>query len=300
MDAKSATAVVQIVRRCFDEFGDLRWCAEALYQIAKRSTARTRKEWSKDPLVEKLADSLRKEADSEAPLAGRVDRVELILLVLEALRRMSLQATQEQKPALERIVTALVADQWKHPVKSIGRLFWLAAPLKLSGIDGVPMEIRERAALLDGPDVALIIQAMRNKDSRDSALLLKVVARLKTEGVHVGLSATDLVEMAEGLRELGAHDEAALRPLGQEILRRRGELTPDESHRAHGAFNSMKLPLPQVWTQPGAAKKRDKAQILTTQTFVPQEGHEKKRRGNHDIERTSPPRVVRDYKMMSY
>ena len=30
--------------------------------------------------------------------------------------------------------------------------------------------------------------------------------------------------------------QAALRPLGQEALRRRGELTPDESHRIHTAY----------------------------------------------------------------
>lgn len=106
--------------------------------------------------------------------------------------------------------------------------------------------------------------------------------------------------MAEALRELGAADEQALRPLGQETLRRRGELSPDESHRVHTAFAAMKLPLPKVWAQPGAATKREGAQIVTSQAFAPQEGHEKKRRGNHDIERTSPPRVVRDYKMMSY
>ena len=32
--------------------------------------------------------------------------------------------------------------------------------------------------------------------------------------------------------------EAALRPLGQEALRRRGELTPDESHRIHTAYQA--------------------------------------------------------------
>lgn len=95
-------------------------------------------------------------------------------------------------------------------------------------------------------------------------------------------------------------DAEALRPLGQEILRRRGELTPDESYRVHNAYQAMKLPLPEVWMQPGSAVKRDGSQLVTTQAFRPQEGHEKKRRGNNDVQRTSPPRVVRDYKMMSY
>merc|ERR1719203_404119 len=102
------------------------------------------------------------------------------------------------------------------------------------------------------------------------------------------------------MKELGVQDEAALRPIGQEVLRRRGELTPYESHRVHSAFTAMKLPLPDVWTKPGNYTKRQGAEIVTTQAFAPQEGHEKKRRGNNDIERTSPPRVVRDYKMMSY
>merc|ERR1712048_389870 len=197
---------------------------------------------------------------------------------------MELQRPQDQIKALERITEALVADRWQHPVKSLSRLAWLAAPLKLPGLDPVPHELRERYMALDGPDVALLISGMRdNKSQRDAALLQKMLARLKTEGIHTGLSATDLVEMAEGICALELDDEAALRPLGQEILRRRGELTPDESHRVHTAYQSMKLPLPQVWTNPGVAKKRDGSQILTTTTFVPQEGHEKKRRGNHDV-----------------
>merc|ERR1711941_264945 len=112
--------------------------------------------------------------------------------------------------------------------------------------------------------------------NRDAVLLEKAVGRLSAEGIHEGMCVTDMVETAEGLNELGAHDESALRPLGMEILRRRGELTPDESHRVHTAYQSMKLPLPQVWTNPGATKKRDGSQIVTTTTFVPQEGHEKK------------------------
>merc|ERR1711920_1084404 len=116
-----------------------------------------------------------------------------------------------------------------------------------------------------------------------------------------GVSATDLIEMAEAFNDVGVRDEAALRPLGQETLRRRGELSPDESHRVHTAFQGMKLPLPQVWTNPGATTKRSAGcEVVTTQAFAPQEGHEKKRKGNHDLERVSPPRVVRDYKMMSY
>merc|ERR1712060_387122 len=110
---------------------------------------------------------------------------------------------------------------------------------------------------------------MRTAGARDVALLEKVVGRLKDKDIHEGLAATDLVEMAEGLADLDQTDEAALRPLGQELQRRRGELTPDESHRIQNAFQKLKLPLSQVWTPPGASKKRDGSTILTTQSFVP-------------------------------
>lgn len=307
-NAKSATAVVQVVRRHIASTWDSRWGAEALQQIAKRSTARTRREWTLDTGVKDLAKRLSDEAASALRQEGRKDGdVETLLLSLEALRRMGMQEAQAQKEILERIIGWMAADGWKHPVKSLARLFWLGATLKLKGGSAdfssqgqMTSELRKRATDLDGPDLGLVMAAMRNEGSKDGALLEKVVLRLKAEGVHVGLSATDLVEMAEGLSELGVTDEAALRPLGQEALRRRGELTPDESHRIHTAYQTMKLPLPKVWMEPGAATKKDGAQIVTTQAFVPQEGHKKWRRGNHDVEKTSPPRVVRDYKMMSY
>merc|ERR1712137_153336 len=103
-----------------------------------------------------------------------------------------------------------------------------------------------------------------------------------------------MVELAEALNELRCKDELeVLKTLGQEIARRRGELTPDENQRAQLAYGAMKLPLSQVWTQPGAQKKRTGGDFIVTQSFAPQEGHEKKRRGNNDVERHSPPRVVR-------
>jgi len=280
--------------------------AEAMLQIAKRSTARTRKEWIKDNSVVKLSQGLLREASvdpsssSSKALAGQVQHVEKLCLALEGLRRMSFQTAKEQVPALERIIAACTADGWKENVDSLSRLYWLAAPLELKGLEPLPEQLRDRATSLNGPDVALIIQAMKHKNGRNAQILSKVVARLQTEGIHVGMSATDLVEIAEGLSELGANDQAALRPLGIEILRRRGELTPDESHRAHSAYTKMGLPLPQVWGKAGSEKKRAGSEILTTTTFVPQDGHTKKRRGNNDVERVSPPRVVRDMKMCSY
>jgi len=310
-DAKSATAVVQMVRRCLDNAWSFIWGAEALYQIAKRSTARTRKEWVNDPTVMRLGKKLVKEASSSLLKSGKggdraVDEeVDVILLALEALKRLAMQDAPAQKDVLERSLACLVADKWRHPVKSLSRLYWLGAPLKLKSPGEefsslLPAELRARAQELDGPDIALLLAAFRKEGARDAALLEKVAVRLRAQGVLTGVSATDLVEMSEAMNVLGVRDEQALRPLGQEVLRRRGELSPDESHRVHTAFQTMKLPLPQVWTQVGAATKREGSEIVTSQAFAPQEGHEKRRRGNHDIERTSPPRVVRDYKMMSY
>lgn len=299
--AKSATSVVQVVRNSMDQW-DRRWGAHALYSIAKRSTARTRQEWAVDRAVVRVANKLKTESAADALPTGRMDDedAEVILLSLEALRRMALQGKEEQRPPLEAFLKRFEAAKWKYPVKTLSRFYWLSAPLKLQGVEAVPPELRPRAIELGGVELSLIVEAMRQQGARDLALLEKVIGRLKEKDIHKNLSATDLVELAEGLAELEQRDEAALRPLGQELQRRRGELTPDEAHRIQNAFQTLKLPLSQVWAPPGATKKRDGSAIVTTQAFVPQEGHEKKRRGNNDVERTSPPRVVRDYKMCSY
>lgn len=299
--ARSATAVVQVVRRSMDCW-DRRWGAQGLFQIAKRSTARTRQEWAADKCVLKVAARLKAESAVGAIPSGRLDAddADVLLLSLEGLRRMAMQGLQEQRECLEILFARLAAAKWGYPVKTLSRLYWLAAPLKLAGIDALPPQLRPRAAELVGPDLVSLVEAMRQEGAKDLALLEKVVGRLKDKDVYAGLAATDLVELAEGLAELDQRDEAALRPLGQELQRRRGELTPDEAHRIQNAFQTLKLPLSQVWTPVGATKKRNGSAIVTTQAFAPQEGHEKKRRGSNDVERTSPPRVVRDYKMMSY
>lgn len=307
--AKSATAVVKVVRSNMEKFWDFRWGAEALYQVAKRSTARTRKEWGDDASIKKLASKLIAAADDGALLAR--EGLDILLIALDGLRRMEAQDAEAQKAALERVVVCLVAEGWKRPVKLLVRLFWLGAPLKLEASkdlrDHLPVEIRGRSLDLDGADLALLVVALQNAGaSKDDLLLEKVVIRMRStevapEVLYKGLSATDLVEMGEGLKNFEVSEEAALRPLGLEVLRRRGELTPYESHRVHSAFETMKMPLPEVWMKPGSQHKRSGAEIVTTQAFAPAEGHEKKRRGqNNDVERTSPPRVVRDYKMMSY
>jgi len=306
--ARSATAVVKVVRTNMETFWDVRWGAVALYQVAKRSTARTRKEWGEDASIKKLAAKLiAATADTCTSLSG--EGLDTLLIALDGLRRMEVQEADEQKAALERAVVSLVAEGWKRPVKLLARLCWLGAPLKLEGTKDfstlLPVEIRVRSLELDGADLALLVAAMQHAGARDELLLEKVMIRMRSaevapEVLYKGLSGTDLVDMAEGLKNCDMTEEAAIRPLGLEVLRRRGELTPYESHRVHSAFETMKLPLPTVWMQPGSQTKRNGAEIVTTQAFRPGDGHDKKRRGNNDVERTSPPRVVRDYKMMSY
>jgi len=250
-----------------------------------------------------LAEKLQQEAESDACDA------DIVLLALEALRRMSIQEPKDQKAVIERVSVSLAARNWRHPAKGLARLFWLGAPLKSEGSlkehfssKALPSQLRSKQTELDGPDLALLLAAMKGeKGVKDTALQSKVVLKLKEKDIHRGLSATDLVEMAEALQDLEVQDKDALRPLGQEALRRRGELTPDESHRIHTAYQAMKQPLPQVWDTPGSTKTQHTAAgKVTTQAFALQEGHERKRHGNNDIERTSPPRVVRDMKMCSY
>ena len=179
-------------RQHFEQHWDLRWGAEALHQVAKRSTARTRKEWTKDPTITKLAERLRSETASQTSIAGRADVVSLRVLSLEALRRLNLQEPKEQEPALQRILACIIADKWQHPAKTLSRLFWLSTSSELSGSELLPQELRGRADLLDGPDVSLVIQALTRKTAvRDVVLLGKLIGRLRTDGIHAGLSATE-------------------------------------------------------------------------------------------------------------
>lgn len=304
--AKSATAVVILVRRDLEISWDARWAAEALLRIAKRSTARTRREWAVDGTVlklnKRLQDFVDEKTNLESPPAGEL--VDALLVALEASRRMGLQSAGAQRPPLEKLVRWLDASNcWQgRPAASLARLLWLVAPLDIKGIDPALQLARSRADELVGGDMAQIITALQQKHMRDSALLHRVLTLLRVESAYHTMTATDMVELAEGLQVLRCKEElVVLRILGQEILRRRGELTPDENQRAQLAFGALDLPLSSVWTQPGAQKRRDKGgETVMTQAFVPREGHDKKRRGNNDISRVSPPRVVRDYKMMSY
>lgn len=307
--AKSATAVVQVVRRSFEVGFDAHWGAEALYQIAKRSTARTRREWAEDKDVKMLAGKLKLVAASDMSLEGRVDDAEVLLISLEALRRMKLQDAVDQSSPLERVTAYLIKHEWRYPVKALARLVFLTSPLKIQGAEVAPKELKSRYTELDGTDVALLISAMRSAGGnfRDAALLSKLIIKMKLDGWGQGgsglgknLSATDLVEIAEGFVEIESHDEAVLRSLGQFIQMRRAELTPEESSRVHVAYQKVKLNLNTIWKELGASTKRDASELVTSQTFGLQDGHFRYRRGNNDVQRASPPRVVRDMKMASY
>ena len=92
--AKSATAVVQLARPALEDFWHAQWGADALLQIAKRSTARTRMEWVSDATVKKIAEKL--EADID------VDYFDVMLIAMEALRRMKFQTPLSQSAMLQR------------------------------------------------------------------------------------------------------------------------------------------------------------------------------------------------------
>ncbi|CAK0884450.1 unnamed protein product [Prorocentrum cordatum] len=178
--AKSATATVQVVRAAIDTSWDSRWAAQALYYVAKRSTARTRKEWAADKAVLRLAAKLQEEAAGYGVASRRDEDVDTLLLSLEGLRRMGMQEPEAQKDVLGRVFSLLDADSWRHPVKSLARLYWLGASVKLEGRKELPQELRRRYAELSGPDAALIIAAMQHEGGRDAALLQKVLARHRT------------------------------------------------------------------------------------------------------------------------
>jgi hypothetical protein len=109
-----------------------------------------------------------------------------------------------------------------------------------------------------------------------------------------------MVPLIETLDELGMRNKRALQILGQEILQRKPEFSPDDLRRLEIAFDQCKLPLNTVWAALGASKKRKGGQLVTSQVFAPQQGHEKKHRSEQDIERTSPERYVADHVQSSY
>jgi len=128
----------------------------------------------------------------------------------------------------------------------------------------------------------------------DELLLQKAVRRLRASpsAAYAPLPAAALVQLAEGLTELEAGDEGLLRLLGQEILQRKPELTPGELWRAKVSFQLRGLPLGKVWTAVGSSRKRKGGEMVTTQAFAPEEGHEKKPKSQHDVEKVDVQDLV--------
>ncbi|CAK9052186.1 2-oxoglutarate and iron-dependent oxygenase domain-containing protein 2, partial [Durusdinium trenchii] len=68
----------------------------------------------------------------------------------------------------QRAASTIAANKWRNPVKSLARLFWLGAPLSKEGSfkdhfdsKALPAQIRSRQHELDGPDLALLLAAMK-------------------------------------------------------------------------------------------------------------------------------------------
>merc|ERR1719316_842807 len=82
--AKSATAVVQILRKASISSWHFHWGGDALLRIAKKSTGQTRKEWAMDAAVSKAAVVLRAEVAQfgEAVPKDRSD-VDAVLVALD-------------------------------------------------------------------------------------------------------------------------------------------------------------------------------------------------------------------------
>lgn len=313
--SNSATAVVQMIRREISKDWDARWGAMALLQVAKKSTAKTRKEWAADKAVKKLGLKLVKEVLGEDswsidPQLRPLSEIQSALCALEGLRRMSLQDSDEQKAPLEHVLKWFNATGWGHPVKILACFVWLAGPLNLS-LDGGLDEIKRRPAELDGEDLLKLLAAIRG-GMKDFKLQTKVIMRLRMPASYKGLRASELIDVADHfgqLRKTNKDDDAlesALKVLGQEMLGRWPELTADEGQRAQMLYQAMSMPLPSVWTPEGTKSNLVGGAVVTTQTFTPRDGHTKPKRraiaagASVDLERISPPRVVRDFKMASY
>lgn len=465
-DAASAAAVVKLLRSELQHSWAASWGAEALLKIADRSTDQTREAWSKDSVVVELADSLMRESSMSGTMTPVAEELELVLMTLEALRRMHLQNLDKQRAPLLRCIERAAAERWECPVKVLARILWLAAPFKMKslapaedrlrqhylGLDAVSffhivdgLRCRQRHVLqefssrlksermladalptlhdfrisfdlvphatsenptsvlrladagqdvlfsrnclptvclkpkstellvflgpqgkpfatyespppglpigqlsrvlvtlskevfmvyVNGKEVALtnvpgvtsqptdaktqvwagdtIYEAASASignlvlfhgdgcHGSDNKLLHKAALRLQEEKFCASIPTPHLVPVIETLDELGIRNKRALQSLGQEVLQRKPEFSPDDMRRIQIAFDQCKLPLNTVWAALGVSKKRKGGQLVTSQVFAPQQGHDKKHRSEQDIERTSPERYVADHVQSSY
>eukprot|EP00928_Gymnodinium_smaydae_P097838 TRINITY_DN8951_c0_g1_i2.p1 TRINITY_DN8951_c0_g1~~TRINITY_DN8951_c0_g1_i2.p1 ORF type:complete len:730 (-),score=93.69 TRINITY_DN8951_c0_g1_i2:13-2202(-) len=171
LSAKSATAVVQIVRRELARRGALQWAAQALYRIYRKSTALTRREWIQDKSVMELADRLKRQVSALVASSGSSlersssEELEEILVAMEALRRLGFHEEKDQKSALTYLVKHFESCSWQGlSAGALARTLWLVAPLRLgSAVQSALRALREgkRCKELERQDVAVLVDAMR-------------------------------------------------------------------------------------------------------------------------------------------
>mmetsp|Transcript_58111 Transcript_58111/g.138253 ORF Transcript_58111/g.138253 Transcript_58111/m.138253 type:complete len:510 (-) Transcript_58111:18-1547(-) len=313
--APSASSTVQLLRTPVRNSGEWhsKWAAEGLYNIARKSTLRTRPQWVEDPTVLALSQQLLqaiRDADADNTAT---------LLALEALQRLELESARDHLAVIERVASDLAADSWKQcSTRELVQIMWLAAPLQSRASQflaealrkHLPMRLCSEAGQLDAVGAAMVLDALLKVPNE--RLLQKMLLRLGVTGVCSTAIPSDLVQIADSLAELGvssSHGErhlAALQALGQEVMVRRAEHSPDELQRIQKAFEVCGLPLRQAWKATGATTKKRGGQVVTTQVFSTQARHGKKARKDlqsrtaHELESTSPPREVADRVNTSY
>jgi len=300
-EAASAAAVVKIVRHNLRRAWHEHWGADALYYIARRSTTSTCTKWACDSDVMELAERLKKVMETDA--YDGLEYFGVLLNGLEGLRLMGFQEPEDQRQVLQRSISKIHFTRCSYKsVKDLARFVWLAAPAHVEGLQSVLQEVRRQQSKLEGADVVLVVDAMRNRTlkSCELSLLHTATARLRVDHVVSPLKATDLLKLIEGLLETGTQDEEATRVLGRNLLTRRNELQPHELQHFIRCFQKTGVSLENVWGHVGAQTKRKGSEVVTLQTFATQVGHEKRRRETHDVERTSPPRIVQDVKQSSF
>lgn len=310
-NTKTATNVVKVVRKNLEHFFDVRWGGEALYRIARRSTAKTRREWAADSVVQSLAAQIR-DCDGRGP--GDLDAK---LQGMEAIQRMELQDVEDQCRGLEILMSSLEAERWKSVlVTSLVRVLWLIRLVDAPSLwKQVLHQLRRRGGEeLDGEGAALMTLALGTRMKRRKAesvplseddmvafdsetdLILRFEGRLTTDGAFAHHFPGDLLELGEGLLALQVRDVKSqsriLKALGRGILRRAGEYDKMEMEQVKLMFDEGGEPLDDVFGVEGTVLKGPRSAV-TVQTFKANRvGLQKKKdREDDDVERVSPARV---------
>lgn len=278
--------------------------------------------WASDHTVRWLAEGLQREVASSAD-------TEMVLVALEALRRMGFQEPLQQRPAIEATLERLAGSQWRAPLAALCRLLWLEAPLGLPGLGPAMQELRASSRELGSSEVAILVDALHRRAARrrpveksdvvrvrsekgdvqaETALVQRLLARIALEKVRSGFSAEELADTVLGFAELGCANAPAYKKLMQDILVRRGELTAGELDRAKRVLKRAGVSLDASWGAAGSIMKKQRSGgIATVQTFAPQKGHERDEESvlkgkvlDREVVRTSPERYQADRVRSSY